>query len=185
MTEQSRQAVLAVPVNERDHIRGPATASVTLVEYGDYECPYCGEAYAVVKQLQQEMGDHVQFVFRNFPLPEAHPHAEQAAEAAEAAADQGKFWEMHDYLFEHQSTLDEEHLGEYARILSLSDEEFERDLEMGAERGRVRDDAIGGLESGVEGTPTFFINGVRYDGSYDLSSLRAAIQEASVAGGRA
>ena len=182
MTEQQGQAVLAVPVDEHDHIRGTSNAPVTLVEYGDYECPYCGEAYAAVKQLQEEMGNQVRFVFRNFPITEAHPHAEQAAEAAEAAADQGKFWEMHDFLFEHQRALDEEHLAEYARILSLSDADLERELEEGTERGRVREDAIGGLESGVEGTPTFFINGVRYDGSYDTRSLRAAIEEAAAQG---
>jgi protein-disulfide isomerase len=179
------QARLAVPVSERDHIRGPSNAPVTLVEYGDYECPYCGQAYAIVKQLQQELGDQVRFVFRNFPLPEIHPHAEHAAEAAEAAADQGKFWNMHDHLFEHQSALDFEHLADYARILSLNEEEFEQDLEDHAESRRVRDDVRGGLESGVEGTPTFFINGVRYDGSYDLNSLRAAILNASANTGRA
>lgn len=172
---RQRGAVLVPPVTERDHVQGPATAPVTLVEYGDFECPYCGQAYEIVKQLKQEYGDEVRFVFRNFPLTEVHPHAEDAAEAAEAAADQGKFWEMHDRLFENQGALDEAHLAAYARILSLNEDEFERDLEDHAHRARVEQDVLSGEESGVQGTPTFFINGVRYDGSYDLNSLSRAI----------
>lgn len=175
MLEERRNAQLALPVTERDHIQGPPTAPVTVVEYGDYECPYCGDAYGVVKQLQNEFGDDVRFVFRNFPIPESHPHAEEAAEAAEAAAEQGKFWEMHDTLYEHQSALDDEHLMAYARILSLTPDEFEKDLEEHAQRVRVQQDLASGLESGVEGTPTFFINGTRYDGPYDLDNLRNAI----------
>jgi protein-disulfide isomerase len=178
MIEERRSIQLAVPVTERDHIQGPPRAPVTVVEYGDYECPNCGEAYGVVKHLQSEFGDDVRFVFRNFPIPESHPHAEEAAEAAEAAAEQGKFWEMQDTLYEHQKGLDEQHLVAYARILSLTPEEFERDLEEHAQRVRVQEDLESGLESGVEGTPTFFINGTRYDGPYDLSNLRNAITRA-------
>jgi len=124
MMEERQTTQLAVPVTERDHIQGPPTAPVTVVEYGGYECPDCGEAYEAVKQLQNEFGDTVRFVFRNFPIPESHPHAEEAAEAAEAAAEQGKFWEMHDTLYEHQKDLDDEHLMAYASILSLTPEEF-------------------------------------------------------------
>jgi protein-disulfide isomerase len=169
---------LQVPVTAEDHAQGPADAPVTLVEYGDYECPYCARAYGMVKRLQGELGDRLRFVFRNFPIAESHPHALEAAEAAEAAGKQGKFWEMHDYLYEHQRALDEPHLEEYARILSLDTEEFERELQAHAERGRVEEDLDGGLESGVMGTPTFFINGVLYDGSYDEQSLREALLEA-------
>lgn len=178
MLDQSQGAQLTPSVGDRDHVRGPATAPVTVVEYGDYECPYCGQAYPIVKRLRQELGDQVRFVFRNFPLAEVHPHAEEAAEAAEAAAAQGKFWEMHDYLYEHQGALDEEHLADYARILSLNADEFERELKEGAGRDRVQEDLMSGLESGVEGTPTFYINGVRYEGPYDLDSLRDAITAA-------
>src|SRR5262249_40759922 len=106
-------ARLTQPVSERDHIQGPDSAPVTLVEYGDYECPYCGQAYPIVKEVQQRLGDRLRFVFRNFPLTNAHPHAEHAAEAAEAAGAQGQFWEMHDSLYEHQSALDDAHLEEY------------------------------------------------------------------------
>jgi protein-disulfide isomerase len=175
MIEQRPGSQLVLPVTQRDHVQGSPTAPVTVVEYGDYECPHCGEAYSVVKQLQSEFGDRVRFVFRNFPIPESHPHAEGAAEAAEAAGEQGRFWEMHDTLYEHQGALDDQHLMAYARILSLSPEEFEKDLEEHAHRTRVQEDLATGLESGVEGTPTFFINGTRYDGSYDLASLREAI----------
>jgi protein-disulfide isomerase len=178
MIEERRSTKLALPVTERDHIQGPPTAPVTVLEYGDYECPYCGEAYGVVKQLQSEFGDEVRFVFRNFPISESHPHAEEAAEAAEAASEQGKFWEMHDTLYENQAALDDQHLKAYARILSLTPDEFERDLEEHAQRVRVQRDLASGLESGVEGTPTFFINGVRYGGPYDLASLRDAVTKA-------
>jgi protein-disulfide isomerase len=110
MMQESATARLTVPVSQRDHQQGPATAPVTLVEYGDYECPYCGEAYPIVKEIKLRLGDRLRFVFRNFPLTQSHPHAEHAAEAAEAAAAQGKFWEMHDSLFEHQQALDDTHL---------------------------------------------------------------------------
>ncbi|HEX6509769.1 MAG TPA: DsbA family protein [Chloroflexota bacterium] len=184
MTERDTLARLVVPVNENDHVQGPADAPVTLVEYGDYECPFCGRAYGIVKRLQAELGDRVRFVFRNFPLVESHPHAEEAAEAAEVAAQQGKFWDMHDYLYEHQGALDERHLAEYARILSLDAVGFERELDGHAEHSRIEDDLESGLESGVMGTPTFFINGVRYDGSYDIDSMREALLAAEQASRR-
>jgi protein-disulfide isomerase len=169
---------LVLPVSDRDHIKGPKTAPVTLVEYGDYECPYCGQAYYVVKELEQLMGKRMRFVFRNFPLTTVHPHAEHAAEAAEAAGAQGKFWEMHDCLFEHQQALDDVHLVAYATKLDLDVAQFSRDMAEHRLAGRVREDFLSGVRSGVNGTPTFFINGVRHAGGYDLDSMVAAIEEA-------
>jgi protein-disulfide isomerase len=167
---------LTVPVTERDHSQGPSTAPVTLVEYGDYECPYCGAAYPIVKELQRQLGDRLRFVFRNFPITTAHPHAEHAAEAAEAAGAQDRFWEMHDHLYEHQRALDDEHLEAYASSLGLDVGRFDRDMEGQEYLERVRADFMSGVRSGVNGTPTFFINGLRHDGSYDLETLRAAIE---------
>src|SRR5213079_3353886 len=128
VTRRDAAAALTLPVGERDHIQGPADAAVTLVEYGDYECPHCGRAYPIVKAIQQQIEPRLRFVYRNFPLRESHPHAEQAAEAAEAAGAQGKFWEMHDRLFERQFALEGEHLIEYARELGLDAARLERDL---------------------------------------------------------
>jgi protein-disulfide isomerase len=176
MGQENRGATLAVPVGERDHAQGAANAPLTLVEYGDYQCSYCGQAYAVVKQLQQEMGDHLRFVFREFPLAQAHPHAEHAAETAEAAGAQGKFWEMHDTLYEHQQALDDANLEQYAGSVGLDMGRFDREMRAQTYLERVREDFMGGSESGVEGTPTFFINGRRHDGSFDLDTLRAALR---------
>jgi protein-disulfide isomerase len=170
-------AKLKPPVGANDHIQGPAKAPVTLVEYGDYECPYCGEAYPVVKALQKRLGEQVRFVFRNFPLAEAHPHAEHAAEAAEAAGAQGKFWEMHDLLYENQDALDDQDLVRYASALKLDVPRFVKEMKSGAHLERVRADFSSGVRSGVNGTPTFFINGARHDGPFDLRSLLAAIEE--------
>jgi protein-disulfide isomerase len=171
-------AKLTMPVSESyDHIRGPASALVTLLEYGDYECPYCGQAYWFVKELEESVGDLMRFVFRNFPLTSIHPHAENAAEAAEAAGAQGKFWEMHDCLFEHQETLDDIYLIEYADMIGLDVERFSAEMSGHVHAARVRQDFLTGVRSGVTGTPTFFINGVRYAGSYDLDSWMAAIEE--------
>lgn len=178
MTSETDAARLTLPVSERDHIQGSLTAPVALVEYGDYECPYCGAAYPIVKQLQRHFGTQLCFAFRNFPLSQVHPHAEHAAEAAEAAAAQGKFWEMHDYLYEHQNHLDDLHLVMYAYQLDLDQERFERDLVAHTYAGRVREDFMSGIRSGVNGTPTFFINGLRHDAAYDLESLQAAIEAA-------
>ncbi len=171
---------LTPPVSDDDHAAGPADAPVTLVEYGDYECPYCGMAYPVVKALQRELGTRLRLVFRNFPLAEAHPHARHAAQAAEAASAQGKFWEMHDMLFEHQHALADADLIEYARELGLDAERVAQELEDGTHAKRVRDDFRHGVRSGVNGTPTFFINGERYDGSWMndkkfVGALRAAV----------
>lgn len=169
---------LTKPVSERDHVRGSAKALVTLVEYGDFECPHCGRAYPVVEELIENLGDRLRFVFRHFPLTQAHPHALQAAEAAEAAGAQGKFWEMHDTLFEHQNALDDVHLLGYAAALELDVATFKRSLATKAFEARIRDDVVAGARSGVNGTPTFFIQGYRYDGYPDFSSLMTALEDA-------
>ena len=172
---------LTPPVSERDHIAGPDDAPVTLVEYGDYECPYCGMAYPIVKAAQQRLGDQLRFVFRNFPLRESHPHAQHAAEAAEAAGAQGKFWEMHDMLFEHQDSLGDEDLITYADALGLDSEQFVDDLASGTYTPRVREDFRSGVRSGVNGTPTFFINGERYNGPWaDEVRVVAALRDAAL-----
>jgi protein-disulfide isomerase len=174
----THEGQLTIPVGEHDHVDGPASAPVTLVEYGDYECPYCGAAYPIVKEIQQRLGDRLRFVFRNFPITTAHPHAEHAAEAAEAAGAQGKFWEMHDYLYEHQRALVDRKLEEYAAAVGLDVEQFDRDMESQAYRERVRADFMSGVRSGVNGTPSFFINGRRHNGSYDLETLLGALEAA-------
>jgi protein-disulfide isomerase len=165
-------------VKEDDHTKGAMNAPVTLVEYGDYECPYTGRAYPIVKEIQKRLGDRLLFVFRNFPLTQIHPHAQHAAEAAEAAAIQGKFWEMHDYLFEHQQALDDDHLARYASKLALDVNRFNQDMSKHSYAARIHQDMLSGERSGVEGTPTFFINGVRYDESWDLKTLLGAIKNA-------
>ncbi len=174
------EAALTLPVAEaRDHIQGAPDAAVTLVEYGDYECPYCGAAYPIVKELQAELGDSLRFVFRNFPITTAHPHAQQAAEAAEAAAAQGQFWPMHDLVYENQQRLDAEDLLAYAGRLGLDVERFERELGEHAHAERVHEDFMSGVRSGVNGTPTFFMNGVRHDDSFDLETMLAALRRAA------
>lgn len=170
---------LSLPVGERDHIQGPNDAAVTLVEYGDYQCPYCGQAHPIVKAVQRRLGDRLRFVFRNFPLAQIHEHAEHAAEAAEAAALQGSFWQMHDYLFEHQDQLDDDHLLQYAQALGLQMPAFEQAMARHTETARVREDFMSGVRSGVNGTPTFFINGRRHDGPWDIESLIEAIEAAA------
>ncbi|OLD98448.1 MAG: disulfide bond formation protein DsbA [Cyanobacteria bacterium 13_1_40CM_2_61_4] len=177
----SMRAKIVLPVSERDHVQGAETAPVTLVEYGDFECPYCGAAYLIVKKIRQVMGDQLRFVFRHFPLTQMHPHAESAAEAAEAAGVQGRFWQMHDLLFENQHTLDPWHLLGFAEELGLDTERFGRELEDGVHRERVRADFLSGIRSGVNGTPAFFINDIRYDGSWDIPPLLEALERAGAA----
>jgi len=174
---------LTPPVSDSDHQSGPDDARVTLVEYGDYECPHCGRAYPIVREVQRRMSRRLLFVFRNFPLSEMHPHAEHAAEAAEAAATQGKFWEMHDWLYEHQQTLEDTDLVRAAKGLGLDASRVERELATAAHAKRVRQDFRSGVRSGVNGTPTFFINGVRYDGSWDLETLLQVLEEVGERGG--
>ena len=172
LQEQEEISKLILPVStKRDHIQGKSSAPLTLVEYGDYECPYCGQAYLIVKEIQQRLKDQLRFVFRNFPLTQVHPHAQQTAEAAEAAGVQKKFWDMHDLLYENQQALDYYHLVEYASILDLNIERFNNDLFSHIYAGRVHEDFISGVRSGVNGTPTFFVNGVRYNDSWDYETL--------------
>ncbi|HEU4507306.1 MAG TPA: DsbA family protein [Pyrinomonadaceae bacterium] len=174
------RARLSLPVGKRDHILGPEDAPVTLVEYGDYECPYCGAAHSILKEVQRVMGDSVRFVFRHFPLTQIHPHAEAAAEAAESAGAQDRFWEMHDVLYQNQQMLDARHLVTFAEQLRLDTDRFARDLLDHVHHDRVREDFTSGVRSGVNGTPAFFINGWRYDGSWEFSPLLKALESASV-----
>lgn len=177
-TETSKTEVsdLTILVSADDHSQGADDAPVTLVEYGDYECSYCGAAYPIVKKLQDKMGDKLRFVFRNFPLTQVHPFAEHAASAAEAADAQGKFWEMHDALFENQDALADENLTDYAELVGLDGKKFTQDVQEDAFKKRIRADFTGGVESGVNGTPTFFINGVRYDDEVSYETLLAALE---------
>jgi protein-disulfide isomerase len=172
-------ATLKTAVTPEDHVQGPENAAATLVEYGDYECPHCGHAYGIVKRVQKHFGKGLRFVFRNFPLSEMHPHAESAAETAEFAGAHGKFWEMHDGLFENQERLGGPLYLELAQELGLSPAELRKALEEAKYKDRVRADFSSGVRSGVNGTPTFFINGKRHDGPFDYESLVLAIEEAS------
>jgi protein-disulfide isomerase len=168
--------ILVLPVGDRDHTQGPADAPVTLVEYGDLECPYCRQAYPIVKEVQGRMGPRLRFVFRHFPLKQSHPHAQHAAEVAEAAGAQRAFWQMHDRLFERQFALEDENLIEYARELGLDADRVAGELAAHTHKARVREDFMSGVRSGVNGTPTFFINGVRHDQSWAVDSLTAAVE---------
>ncbi|HUJ19218.1 MAG TPA: DsbA family protein [Nitrospirota bacterium] len=167
---------LTQPVSARDHAEGPADAPLTLVEYGDYQCPYCGAAYPVVKRLQKTLGKKLRFVFRNFPVTQAHPYALIAAETAEAAALQGKFWEMHDLLFEQQASLKPDVIPQWAKKIGLDLDKFGKDIKQGVVQKRIKEDRQSGIRSGVNGTPTFYINGTRYDGPSDYDSLLAALK---------
>jgi protein-disulfide isomerase len=171
---------LLVPVHADDHRQGSADAEWTLVEYGDYQCPICGQAYPIVKQLQERLGDRLLFVFRNFPLRQIHPHAEHAAETAEFAAAHGRFWEMHDLLFENQQDLQDERLFELAVQIGLSTHQLRRSLDSETYLGRIDLDFREGIRSGVNGTPTFFINGVRHDGSFDFDTLLRALAQRAI-----
>ena len=175
MIEDGTEGSLTPPVSEQDHARGGVEAPVTVVEYGDFECPFCGEAYRIVRQLERRYGDRVRFVFRHYPLPDVHPYAQRAAEAAEAAAAQGKFWEMHNYLFEHQPSLAVSDLLRSAAALSLDVDRIRTELEGRVSRDRVLADIASGRQSGVSGTPTFFVNGRLMDRGWDLRTLTAAI----------
>jgi protein-disulfide isomerase len=175
------QGILTPEVGPDDHAHGPADAPVTLVEYGDYECPHCGRAYRVLQQVLRELGDQVRFVFRNFPLSEIHPHAQAAAEAAESAAARGgedAFWAMHDLIYENQDALQADDLIEYAAAADVDPEDVADDLANGAMSDRVRRDFRSGVRSGVNGTPTFFVNGRRFEGDWgDPDAFAAALQE--------
>ncbi len=167
-----------VPVNiGSDHIRGSINAPITLVEYGDYECPYTGMAYSIIKQIMKQFGDNIYIVFRDFPLNDIHPHAQHAAEAAEAAAAQEKFWQMHDYLFEHQKALDDNHLLEYAQKVGLDIDRFKKEMSGHIYAPVINESLRNGIDSGVEGTPTFFVNGVHYEDSWDLDTFSNVLKK--------
>ena len=168
---------LTQPVSGRDHTRGPRSAQVSLVEYGDFECPYCRAAEPIVTGLIEALGDQLSVTFRHFPLSQVHPHAWHAAEVAEAAASQGKFWEMHDTLFARQDALEDADLLKYAAELSLEPDRVSRALAGHEYARRVEEDQKSGLDSGVSGTPTFYIDGTRYDGSVALRDMLAAIRQ--------
>jgi len=172
---QSRASRLVLPVSERDHLQGPPDAPLALVEYGDYACPYCGLAHPIVKDVRRRLGRRLRFAFRHFPLAEMHPHALRAAEAAEAAGAQDKFWEMHGLLYQNQQALDDPDLLRYAAALSLDVPRFVSELADRTWEARVREDFMTGVRSGVNGTPTFFVNGIRHDGPWDADSLIEAL----------
>ena len=173
---------LILPVStDRDHVRGPVKAPITLLEYGDYECPFCGAAHPIVNEVRRRAGDRLRFVYRHFPLTNVHPHAQAAAESAEAAGAQGRFWQMHDLLFEAQDALGPEDLVARAEVLGLDVPRFVRELEESVHRSRVREDFMSGVRSGVNGTPSFFVNEVRHEGAADVQSLLWSIEHARVA----
>ncbi len=174
---------LSVSITKQDHLQGVLNAACSLVEYGDYECPSCGDVAPTIKSLQARFGDQMSFVFRNFPLREIHPWAEPAAEVAEFAGTHGKFWEMHDLLFANQETLDEETFHTLLKRLGLPGSELELARSRVASRKRIDSDFAGGVRSGVNGTPTFFLNGERYDGPTDYESLIALIDEVLTSNG--
>jgi protein-disulfide isomerase len=175
---------LTPPINDRDHVLGPADAPVTLLEYGDYECPYCEVAHPIVASLLQQMGDTLRFVYRHFPLTRLHPHAEHAAEMAEAGEDRGKFWPMHNLLFQNQHALDDDDLVAYAARLGIHPEWAAFALTSHTFAPRVRQDFMSGVRSGVNGTPTFFINGIRHDDPWDGPTLLEALQAAALTSAR-
>lgn len=163
-------------VSSKDHVQGANNAPIELVEYGDYQCSYCGQAYPIVKAVQQAMGNNLKFVFRNFPLIEVHPNAQNAALAAEAAAMENKFWQMHDMLYENQAQLDPQDLASYAKKVGLNLTKFEKDYESGTASGKVESDFESGVRSGVNGTPSFFINGEKYEGDWSEDGLTQYLQ---------
>jgi protein-disulfide isomerase len=175
---------LTPPLGNRDHVLGPADAPVTLVEYGDYECPYCGMAHPIVASILERMGDSIRVAYRHFPLTQLHPHSQHAAEMAEVAGSRGKFWAMHDMLFRNQDALEDEDLISYAAQLGIQPDWAADALATHTFAPRVREDFMTGVRSGVNGTPTLFINGVRHDGPWDEPTLLEALQSAATVGGR-
>lgn len=165
------------PITRRDHVRGATSAVVTLLEYGDYKCPRCNEARLVVRRIEAELGDQMRFVFRNYPLSSSGVSSKHAAEAAEAAGAQNKFWEMHDLLFNRQDALSDKHLRVYATQCGLDMERFNRDMALHTFDSRVREDVSSGDQNGVSETPTFFINDRRYSGPHDYEALLSALKE--------
>jgi protein-disulfide isomerase len=182
MTKKGAENIkLSLPVSEfRDHIQGFVTAPVNLVEYGDYECPYCAQAYLITKEIQERLGDKLCFVFRNFPLTKIRPHAYETALAAEAAAAQGKFWDMYDYLFKHGQAVTNDSLRRSAASLGLNLTRFDSEFQDRMYSSHIDEDIQSGNSSGVKSTPTFFINGELYNEAWDLDSLLGALDEESV-----
>lgn len=167
---------LIYPVNSNDHISGNLDAPLELVEYGDYECPHCGFAYPIVKGIQQQLAGDIKFVFRNFPLSKIHPHAFSAAVATEAAGLQDRFWEMHDIVFENQKKLNAENISRFAFTLGLDMERFENDIKQESLIEKVEKDFESGIRSGVNRTPTFFINGEKFEGEWINNQLLQYLQ---------
>jgi protein-disulfide isomerase len=178
MPDDTSDLLLLNPVHEWDHVRGLATAAFTLVEYGDYQCPDCGRLFGTLQSVQQEFGARLRLVYRHYPLSGIHKHAQMAAEAAEAAAAQGRFWEMHDLLFQNQDSLERKHLLQYAEQLKLDVDRFRRELKQESYVERVRQDFIAGVQNGVSGTPGLFLNGVRQPAVFDQPALIAILQAA-------
>jgi protein-disulfide isomerase len=170
---------LLIPVSPRDHSRGPAGASLVLVQYADFQCPHCALLHPVLEEIRRELKDSLRTVYRHFPLSQVHPQARMAAQAAEAAASQGKFWDMADLLHENHEELDDEALRTYAKKLRLSMKQFTGEMESGVHEARVRADFLGGVRSGVNGTPTFFINGERHEGALTFDAMVTALLTAS------
>jgi protein-disulfide isomerase len=175
----SKTQTSTLPIKGYDHIQGSPDAPFKLVEYGDFQCPYCGDAHEMVKQIQDRLGDELCFVFRNFPLVDMHEHAEHAAEAAEAAGAQGRFWEMHDLLFENQGALADDDLVEYAAELGLDAKRVMTDIRNGAHAARIKKDLLSGEQNGVSGTPTFFVNGEPFNDEPTAEALLAALTEST------
>ncbi|MEU8263342.1 thioredoxin domain-containing protein [Micromonospora sp. NPDC048999] len=176
---QVTSARLHLPVTETDHVRGPADAAVTIVEYGDYQCRFCGAAYANLTEVLRQRGDIARLVYRHFPIANIHPYAEGAAEAAEAAGRRGRFWDLHDWLYQHQDQLDPVHLSLGVEQLGLPPDDVNAEVDEHAHADRIRRDFVGGIRSGVTGVPTLFVNDVRHDGGYDLADLLAAVDAAA------
>lgn len=179
MNSETAAVLLIDPVTDRDHALGSPRAPITLVEYGDYECPSCLNAAPILKQVRANLGNDLRFVFRHFPQSSIHPHASMAAEAAEAAGEQGKYWEMHDALFKHQAELADIDLTHLALTLGLEVYRFETDMGQERHHRRIREDYESGVRSGVKKTPTLFINARRYEGTVDAQSIIAACRAAS------
>lgn len=180
LTPSSAGDRLTPPVSERDHALGPADARVTLVEYGDFECPHCAALHPLIRDARRAFGKNLRFVFRHFPLRSSHPHALAAAKAAEAAGEQGKFWEMFDRLYRHQTELEDDDLLRHARTLGLDMARFERELRARPHEVRVREDLASAAKSGATGTPSLFINGERYEGDFTRDHVFAALARAAV-----
>jgi formate-nitrite transporter family protein len=170
---------LVVPISAHDHGRGPVDAKLTLVQYGDLQCPHCAQVHPRLMEIARELSDSLRYVFRHFPLREVHPQAQRAAEAAEAAASQGRFWEMVSLLYANQEHLDDDSLIRYAKKTNLDVGRFKKELSSGVHSARVRSDWLGGVRSGVQGTPTLFIDDEQYEGRFELHSLVGALLKAS------